>query len=173
MVGDIISEQRAELSRNGGRLHSGTVGGFGRNPHAGPTRIDLVLIMPTWLGTGHPSRRARVGLGIPDPPGQANALSRQGIFGDPKNMAVPSILAVSLAPDPPALSPATNSSRRRLRERDRRGSFGQAEMRPAGPVDGTDQASRPGHQPGHSRTRQRRGRVSCRSNTSSIVSSNR
>jgi hypothetical protein len=32
MVGDIISEQRAELSRNGGRLHSGTVGGFGRNP---------------------------------------------------------------------------------------------------------------------------------------------
>jgi hypothetical protein len=35
---------------------------------------------------------------------------RQGISGDPKNIAVPAILAVSLAPDPPALSPATKSS---------------------------------------------------------------
>jgi hypothetical protein len=34
MVGDIISEQGAELSRNGGRLHSGIVGGFDRNPQA-------------------------------------------------------------------------------------------------------------------------------------------
>jgi hypothetical protein len=32
-VGDIISERWAELSRNGGRLHPGTVGGFARNPH--------------------------------------------------------------------------------------------------------------------------------------------
>jgi hypothetical protein len=32
MVGDIISERWAELSRNGGRLHSGIVGDFGRNP---------------------------------------------------------------------------------------------------------------------------------------------
>jgi hypothetical protein len=30
MVGDIISKQRAELSRNGGRLHSGIPGGFVR-----------------------------------------------------------------------------------------------------------------------------------------------
>jgi hypothetical protein len=32
MVGDIISERWAELSRNGGRLHSGMVGDFERNP---------------------------------------------------------------------------------------------------------------------------------------------
>jgi hypothetical protein len=44
MVGDIISEQRAELSRNGGRLHSGTVGGFGRNPHI----TGLMLQVPTY-----------------------------------------------------------------------------------------------------------------------------
>jgi hypothetical protein len=32
MVGDIISERRAELSRNGGRHHSGIVGDIDRNP---------------------------------------------------------------------------------------------------------------------------------------------
>jgi hypothetical protein len=43
MVGDIISERGEELSRNGGRHHSGIVGGFSRNPHAsGPRRKHRV-----------------------------------------------------------------------------------------------------------------------------------
>jgi hypothetical protein len=37
MVGDIISERWAELSRNGGRLHSGIGGDIDRNPHEDPT----------------------------------------------------------------------------------------------------------------------------------------
>src|SRR5262249_20511596 len=44
MVGDIISVRWAELSRNGGRHHSGIVGGFARNQHAyGKSRREVTL----------------------------------------------------------------------------------------------------------------------------------
>jgi hypothetical protein len=59
MVGDIISERWAELSRNGGRLHSGIVGGFERNPHHDRERGDpdtpeagtWVSLAPGWIVT--------------------------------------------------------------------------------------------------------------------------
>jgi hypothetical protein len=47
MVGDIISERWAELSRNRGRLHSGIVGGFGRNPH-------VYLVLAEWAKAAVP-----------------------------------------------------------------------------------------------------------------------
>jgi hypothetical protein len=95
-------------------------------------------------------------------PRQANALSPPGNIRRSKKYGGPGYFGGLTRADPPAPSPATNSSPRRLRERDHRGSSGQAEMRPAGPADGTDQASRPGHQPGHSRTRQRRDLAAAR-----------
>jgi hypothetical protein len=51
-VGDIISERWAELSRNGGRHHSGIAGGFARNRHRGN---------PNWKPgvSGNPKGRPR------------------------------------------------------------------------------------------------------------------
>ena len=50
MVGDIISEQWAELSRNGGRLHSEIVGDIDQNPQAVRGDVDC---RPS-LALGHP-----------------------------------------------------------------------------------------------------------------------
>jgi hypothetical protein len=47
MVGDIISERWAELSRNGGRLHSGIVGDFGRNPQVDLPKKPWPVLMIT------------------------------------------------------------------------------------------------------------------------------
>jgi hypothetical protein len=58
MVGDIISEQWAELSRNGGRLHSEIVGDIDQNPQAVRGDVDCrprwplaTLAAPIYLAT--------------------------------------------------------------------------------------------------------------------------
>jgi len=51
MVGDIISEQWAELSRNGVRHHSGIVGGFARNLQRLEARAGCYGASPSFAGT--------------------------------------------------------------------------------------------------------------------------
>jgi len=67
MVGDIISEQWAELSRNGGRLHSEIVGDIDQNPQAVRGDVDCrprwplaTLAAPIYLATP-PGPRGRTG----------------------------------------------------------------------------------------------------------------
>ncbi len=65
MVGDIISECWATSSRNGGRHHSGMVGGFTRNPHTADLQFKPFRAnVETMAGFGIPEEQIAAVVGI-------------------------------------------------------------------------------------------------------------